>query len=476
MTSDLTTLRACLHAVKNLAVPSCWQAAVPTIHAEREHFEQILAAGHAPIYGANTRVGHRDLEVLTPDEIQAFHRDFLKSHTLGSAPWYTDHIVRHISYAKMYALCSGGSGISQALYEAIAASVINPAFVPKVPRGCTYSCGDVIPGAHWAKALLTVRPDYQPAAGEVMALINGSFVHVGYTLALIEPLSHLGALLIETTRLNNRLVSANRVNFATPHQPYMKELLSYVAAGSGTQLTDYSCQDPISVRATPQILETFVDGMRSLCHQLDYQLRSPSNNPLFNLNIDYPLSQASFLAPSLSIKTAAMIEAILFALWASVNRTQYLLSGQIQGIPQDASNPQNALQFIQMPKLMMSNLERCRQRFGRRIFAAGAQTSHGIEDLWTYGVNTTEQLEILCQEGSKLLAIELYVGVKCTQLFDLPPYGNPAIASVIQAATVDQSVVEKILTLVKSGSLKETAVVLSDAVLFDSHSIGNSVS
>ena len=185
-------------------------------------------------------------------------------------------------------------------------------------------------------------------------------------------------------------------------------------------------------RGISHSIETFVEAGRSLFQQLDYHLQTPSNNPLFSTALDYPLSQASFLAPTLSIKTEAVVEAILFTLWASVNRTQYLLSGQIDTIPRDGANDRSALQFIQYPKLMMSILERCRQTCGRRIFAAGAQTSNGIEDLWTYGVDTTAQLEHLCEAGTQLLLTELYVLVKTALLFG---HDTPAHEAILAAVS-----------------------------------------
>jgi histidine ammonia-lyase len=461
----LTLLQQYLQAIKDHREPASWQAALPTITAEAVQFEKILATQRVPIYGATTRVGHRDQEPLSPLQLEAFHRDFLSSHTLGSEPWYGEAIARHIGYAKMYAFAAGGSGISAALYQTVAASLLDKTFAPQVPQGCSYSCGDVIPGAHWAQALLSHNAQYRPRAGEVMALLNGSFVHVGYTLALLKPLSQLGALLIETTRINNYLVAANRVNFAAPVQPYAQPIVQHIAASLGASYGDYSRQDPISVRATPQIMETWVDAGRSLYEQLDYQLRSPSNNPLFSLEIDYPLSQASFLAPSLSLKTEAVIEAILFALWASVNRTQYLLSGQVATIPQDGANAQSALQFIQYPKLMMSHLERCRQTYGRRVFAAGAQTSNGLEDLWTYGVDTTAQLEGLCAAGTRLLATELWVLLKAAQLFEANVPVSTEILATVAETTSAQNAIERLLRLVAAGCFDQSEALLADALL-----------
>lgn len=142
----------------------------------------------------------------------------------------------------------------------------------------------------------------------------------------------------------------------------------------------------------------------------------------------------AILMSTLSIKTEAVIKAILLALWSSVNRTQYLLSVRVSNIPQDGANPSSALQFIQMSKLTMSVLERCRQQCGRRIFAAGAQASNGVEDLWTYGVNTTEQLETLYAEGVRLLAAELYVLIKCASLFKAKVTTDNTLTSVVLAA------------------------------------------
>ena len=416
--SSLETLKECLQSLSTKTQPKTWQNALDTIGREADHFQQILKAGKFPIYGATTRVGHRDHEQLAPEEIQEFQKDFLTSHVIGSSPWYPSAVSRCIGYAKMYSFAAGGSGISRELYLATARTVLTDMFKPKIPQSCTYSCGDVIPGAHWTQALLDCFPDYTLRAGEVMALLNGSFIHVGYTISLIEPLEKLGRLLIETTRLNNKIVKANRVNFSAPCKQHSRRIVQYIFDGLEFSCDGYSHQDPISIRSTPQIIETFVEANRLLYGQLNHHLKTPSNNPLFSLDLKHPISQASFLAPSLSIKTEGVIESILFALWASVNRTQYLLSGQVSTIPRDGANDESALQFIQYPKLMMSILEQCRQTCGRRIFAAGAQTSNGIEDLWTYGVNTAAQLDYLCKEGARLLATELYVLDQCNRLFN----------------------------------------------------------
>ena len=463
---SLMVLQQCLKHLEKISAPESWQRALPQIRAEASQFKNILRLNEVPIYGGNTRVGHRDLESLGPEEVQSFQQDLLSSHTLGSKPWYSERTARAIGYAKMYALAAGGTGISEDLFQKVAISTTNPDFRPLIPQFCTYSCGDVIPGAHWAKALLAQHPAYCPGAGEVMALLNGSFVHVGYLLSLVRRLVQLGTLLIETTRINNQVVRANRTNFDAPIQGFARPIVEYLANEIGTTYADYRRQDPISVRATPQIIESFVDTVRSLHAQIDYHLQVPSSNPLFTTDINYPLSQASFLAPALSIKSAAVIEAILFALWASVNRTQYLLSGQIEQIPQDGANSQSALQFIQYPKLMMSMLERCRHVCGRRVFAAGAQTSNGVEDLWTHGVEVAAQLDHLCQAGEQLLITELYVLVKTVLLFKLEnqtSMSNAILSAVCESANY-QAAAEK-LQMIVSTELVDIESQLSDILI-----------
>ena len=420
-------LQECLNSIDRESLPQSWETTGDVVKQEHAHFQKLISQPSSLIYGANTLVGHKDKTKLTASDFLDFSYDLLSSHMLGGEPWYSPYAAKCISYTKVYSLSNGGSGISPQLYNIILECVSDPSFSPQIPQNCTYSSGDVIPGAHWANAVFQyahAKYSYDPMPGEAMALLNGSYIHLGYSISLLKKLENLWVLFVETTKLNSRLTGANKSNF---YDRYFSsedglDAIHYISNYLKSDYSDYKRQDPISIRSSPFLIRTLTNSISQLYREIDYLLGQPSGNPLFDLDIDYPISQGSFLAPSLSIKTEAVIESILFVMWACVSRTSYLLSGEVAKIPSDASNPSSRLQFIQYPKLMLSILDKCRQDYGRRIFSSGSQTSKGIEDLWTYGVNVSSQLEDLYADGIKLFAIELYVLVRCMQIFEIGDY------------------------------------------------------
>lgn len=467
-------LQECLESIKLNSCPKTWTKVDNILELENSHFRKILNSTSARVYGANSRVGHRDNEIVDIDKenLLTLNHDLLKSHILGSSPWYSEYTAKCISYAKIYTLASGGSGISLELYNILLKCMKDPSFKPQIPQNCTYSSGDVIPGAHWVSTVLEyakINFSYADSSGDVMALMNGAYVHIGYSLSIIKDLHYVWSLFIETTRLNNRLVGANKSNFylfsnESSSQDSSLEAVLYISEYVKSNYSDYLKQDPISVRSSSQLVRTLIFSIRSFCEEIDLLLGQPSGNPLFSLNVDYPLSQSSFLAPSLSIKTEGVIEAILFAMWASIGRTKHLLSGDIDSIPCDAANQKSQLQFIQYPKLMQSILEKCRQNYGRRVFASGGETSKGIEDLWTYGVNTTSQLEELCFEFCKILSIELYVLVKVMEIFELGRYEYDEVWNFVAQKSDLVDIVEQFRSLLESGLFKDSSEIFATCI------------
>lgn len=461
-------LQKCLDHIEINKIPTDWYTSRKRIERERSFFLSLLAQSSIPMYGANTRVGHRDIEVLSEAGIQKFNTDFLRSHTIGVEPWYSKYETACINYAKAYSLAAGGTGISLKLYDIILKALNDVIFIPKIPKDSSYSCGDVIPGAHWAASILKYAENndgYCAGPGEVMSLVNGSFIHVGYSISLVKKISCIWMLFLETTKLNNALVRANKSNFYIPLVRHRSELLrQYLEQYIDSDYSDYKRQNPISIRSTPQLLDALTDSIFNFLVEIDSLIELPSSNPLYFVGFEFPLSQSSFLAPSLSIKAGALIESVLMFMWASVSRTKYLLSGAVQGIPSDGAHADNALQFIQYPKLMQSILEKSRQLMGRRIFASGSDTSQGIEDLWTYGVNVCSQLDDLYQNCSHLLILELYINVTCFDLFSDKEYRNSEINEYVLGSDNLGDAITKIRLAVEGGALADAKALFAECI------------
>ena len=264
-------------------------------------------------------------------------------------------------------------------------------------------------------------------AGEIMALINGNFVHVGQAVAMVAKLERTSVLTVEAAMLFHSVARANPSNLcfvSTAERAWAAHAVRHIAQRDGRPPAAAEVQDPVSMRAIPQVLETWGVAVDDFLEETNYLLFKPSCNPFVDERHAFPLSQASFLAPTLSVKTGALIEAALFLMWAVLGWTKHLLSGRVDGIPRDGSTATSPLGLIQHPKLMQAICERARIDLGRRIFAAGSDTSYGIEDIWANGVFTLAQLEQALDDLQGLFCRGLWIVKRLVEDFGLEGRGR----------------------------------------------------
>lgn len=414
MSTKLALLREYLECVSTRSKPERWAICRTRIEEENRHLRLLLKNGIS-VYGANTLTGHKDHISVSDSECSSLQEEILKSHAIGGPPYYSEHAARCIGYAKLYSWSVGMSGVSWTLFECLGDLVTSKDFFPEIPRDSSYSCGDVIPAAHWAKEIQTHlqergSPGFMP--GEIMAVINGSFVQVGYAASLVRKLETCWAFFVEMSALCHAATCANGSNLVGPTsrgQTWADEAIQYIRSFPRDGAAEAAAQSPVSLRALPQIIETLSVALEDFFCEVDVNLGEPSGNPLFDKNFPFPLSQASFLAPTLSIKAGALTESLLFAMWSIVGRTNYLLGGSVAGIPRDGSTVESPLGVIQHPKLMAAIVEKSRMAHGRAIFASGSQTSYGVEDLWTNGLSTLSRLSDLINDFLRLCSIELSI-------------------------------------------------------------------
>ncbi len=432
------SLELLLHAERRTQPPA-WADAEGRIAAEARHLDRLLASDKPPaIYGTNTLVGHLSDKPVSAERLEAFQAELLANHALGSAPYYEQREAVCVGYARAHFFSLGGSAITPELYRLIRTAVADPHFRPDVPRHCSYSCGDVIPAAHWALALsehLKTTARYRLRRKEGIALVNGAFVHVGVAVAQLRPLFRTWHAFVLASRVNAYLCRASSTNYAAAltddaTDPVRAACDLIRPEGRPRPGHDGIVQDPISVRAFPQVAAALAGAIVAYLDALDQALRRRSDNPLVLADSDEPLSQASFLAPMVTLAAGQVTEALLLALWAVERRTHHLLSGKVAGVPANAGRADADLGLIQVPKLMTAILEQTRQRAGRRSFASGGSTSYGLEDLWSAGLETTETLAAVLSAAARLLAVEITTAAFCLAEFFA---GDRAFADALTA-------------------------------------------
>jgi len=358
-------------------------------------FEDIMAADAPPhIYGVNTLPGHREGEPMPADFASSYQRNLIHNHCLTQTEFVDGETAHFIHLAKCLTVSAGGALISPDLYDILLDLSADPDFAPQIPAGASYSSGDVIPAAYWARSVLAARPDYDLKPGEGMALINGAFVHIGTALAGFARLEKAWTTYLETTRQFLMRVPANDAFMTPAAQPRVEAALRFV-----TETSRYPApgdlQPPVSVRAIPQTLSAFHTSIAGFARELLASLSQPSSNPRIGKTGQGEaciLPSGSFVAPSLSLATGQVIDSVLMLGWTLVRRMEYFLSGQVEGVARDGTGPNDPIGLIQWPKLAAANLEHMRMLNSRRVFASGGATSYGVEDFWTYGMIVAQQL------------------------------------------------------------------------------------
>lgn len=389
-----------------------WQDGTERRDSDRAFVQQCLADG-ARIYGFNTFTGHRDHDGVQPDA-GMIGAEILRSHTLAGTGLsrYGSFAARLMGYAKISALHGGGSGVSPGLYDRLARLVTTPHFQPSVPRDASYSCGDVIPAACWTDAALAAirqQDGFEAAAGDVMALMNGRFIQLGFAAALLPGLEtawrlHMSAssLTLRASGVPKGLVTASRDSRLAGVPP----LLDFLADGLPDPSPGLDApQSPVSLRAVPDMVEMHWAAQTAFAAEIERSFPLPSCNPWIDGPGQRIISQGSFLACQLTQRTGSLIEALLAAMLCSVRRQEYLLAGKIAGFPKDGAT-QGGLGYIQIPKLAAAILERGRANNAMRAFASNGVTSYGIEDFWSKGLIELAGLETLISQAQRIFALE----------------------------------------------------------------------
>lgn len=400
---------------RTLEIPQRWLNCRESLAMEHA-LSQSTLGGENRVYGAETLPGHRDLENPVESSPAEVLSEVLASHAIGLGEVFEPNEARAIGGARIMTWCAGKTGVSPSLFDAACRAATDPNFSPSIPKRASYSCGDVIPAAHWARALLdhvdhnkscpAVR---QPSPLDAMSLINGSFIQLGYASQLAvkarwawEVFVECSALTFSACNCSCLSLSTFKSRFSGPTSTAIERVRLY----SRNQSPEES-QAPVSLRGLPETLDSLSITLDEFLTEVDRLLLFPTGNPLFVADPPRAVSQASFLQPRLTIRAGSLTEALLLCTWSIASRMSHLLGGKVDGIPIDGSTPEARLGLIQHPKLATAILEDARIRCGRRLFSSGGQTSYGIEDLWSNGLSALEQLEVALSGLLRACAVEL---------------------------------------------------------------------
>lgn len=350
--------------------PVRWAQASAQIRTEREAVERMLAAPDAPaVYGFNTYLGQLDHLSAEPSHQQ----DLLENHLVGPAETASPAFLSTLTACKIEQVHRGGTGITAETYAVLLEALTMPA------EGCwkgSYGSGDVVPAAWWMKTQLwesVTGAGRRWSAGDLIALINGSFVAAGWGAAALldligtaaQFLARYAAVAVLPHRRQAVDRSALRARFsAAPHQ---------------------GVQAPVSIRDAGPVLTAVEAAITGLAAAVDTRLSRPSGNPLFSVQQGQAtaVSQSSFMDYRLTFALTQAIQSV--HLMAGV--TQRMIAYRAAGAEEQAQRAR-----IQPPKVATALLERLRLKTGVLPTRFSGSESGGVEDVWDLATLTAEQL------------------------------------------------------------------------------------
>lgn len=368
-----------------------WITSLPKIRKDRDFAERLLETG-VDIYGFNRLVGH--LDKIKEVDYRKINSLIIESHKVECTRKYDRVAARFIGFAKAQQLSKGGSGIDPDLFLSVLKIVSDPDFNPDIPSGLSYSSGDVIPAAHWANSIFTrLNNDDLGLAksGSAICLINGNFIQVGLgALALLKAnnfISHIaGSSLVILQKLSYppdfSLAAGEREKkvFDKIRRIFTKSLRNISSANP-------PLQNPVSVRAFLNVLICTVQCFLDFKDELDRLLRRPSFNPLIYRTKGEPWSQDSFLSLSLTLKTTQLTLAL-----ANLSRCYLGLVNALVAENEAQVDIEKKMAVIQIPKALEAIHQRKCRSLSLSPGISSGSTSNGIEDYWTNGLDSTEQL------------------------------------------------------------------------------------
>jgi histidine ammonia-lyase len=426
----------------------------------RGAMDEHLAAG-AVAYGVTTGLGYLSRHAVAVEDQEALQRAILVGRAVGVGEPLAEEVVRGTLLLRLMGFLSGHAGVTPKLCRLIAER-LNGGWYPVVPssrpgtagetialchlfqtfigEGEVFVAGEAIPAAA-ALERLGAAP-YEPRLKEGIALINGAPLGPALAAALtpraealLDHATLLGALAVALVGAPARSFSA-RIGRLKGDEGQAR-IHARLAEWWGDAASADGPQAPVSLRVLPQVHGAARDQLDQLTGQLERELRSVSDSPLYlEAEGDEPegfYASGNFHSQALSLSLDAV--AIAFAQVGALaeKRLHRLLDARFSRLPEQLS-PDPARGQAGLVAVHKAVVGLCAEN---RLLAAPASVhasdaSSGQEDFQAFTELAADKLRRLLDNLELILAYELVALRQARALGDAEP--PPALAAAIDRA------------------------------------------
>ncbi len=321
-----------------------------------------LAREDRPIYGTTTGTGARKDTRVAAEDLAAFQRRLLLSHSVAVGPPFAADAVRAILLARANTLATGGAGVQPRILDTLVA-MLNAGVHPVIPSRGSIGAADLGPLSHLALPLIGLgeadyrgerlpggealrRAGLEPVAlgpKDGLALCNANAATVGHAALVLwdandrlEAATAAAALAFEGFAGNVEPLDP-RVHAARPAPGQVDAAARLSALLAGSRLwepgTGRRVQDPVSFRCVPHVHGAAAAAIGSARQAVEVELNAAGDNPLVVPDDDVILSTGNFHVGALALAFDLVALALGQVTRLSLERSLRLMSAPQSGLP-----------------------------------------------------------------------------------------------------------------------------------------------
>lgn len=440
-------------AIANGAELQLSQAAWQRIFNARDIVDALVERGIRG-YGINTGVGALCDVIIDRDKQQALSRNILLSHSCGVGPALGQAPTRAIMAAQIANFAHGFSGIHPDTVKALL-TLLNANILPVIPLGgsvgyLTHAAaigtvligegtavfeGNVISGAEALKqaglSTLTLQ------AKEGLSLVNGTPCATGLASLALSRLEGLLDWADVSAAMTYENLGSQSDPFAAEPLALRKsqglqqvgKTLRHWLAGSEllAQSAGSRTQDPLSLRAVPQIHGAVRDAFKNVGDVVNQELESVTDNPVVTGSANNPLvhSQAHAVGAALGLAMDGLATAAAELAAVSERRIDRLVNPLVSGLPAFLAAEGGVFSGYMIIQYTAAALVAENRRLAAPASLDGGITSALQEDILTHATPAADKALSIVSNLQTVLAIEL---LAAAQAYDVQP--KPAAKAV----------------------------------------------
>ena len=337
------------------------QQAIKNIETCRKVVEDLIAQD-VPIYGVTTGIGEFARIRISAEQSAELQRRIIYSHAAGTGDPIREDVIRGMMMLRANVLAKGYSGVRLSIAQ-ILVDMVNKGVHPVVhEKGSLGVSGDLSPMSQMAEVCLGegeafYKGERLPGAEalkraglkpidltykEGLGLINGSQTcTAGAALNLVDARNLLKNAMIASSMTIDALKGVPKAYDARLHavRPYKGQ--NVVAHNLRTLMADSEIiadksgkvQDGYSMRCTPQVYGPSVDAWFYAREQVEIEMNSAADNPLFFPGDNITLAGGNFHGQSIGMVMDLMCIAMSEIANLSERHTNRLLNPTLSGLP-----------------------------------------------------------------------------------------------------------------------------------------------